>query len=81
MRSLAHNLLLRTDLSYYTEYTSHGLWKPARHLDFLCRKLEAVERGEIKRLIVTMPPRYGKSEVISKSFRPGASASTPTGTS
>ncbi len=68
MKSLAHNTLLRTDLSYYTEYTSHGLWKPARHLDFLCRKLEAVERGEIKRLIVTMPPRHGKSEVISKSF-------------
>lgn len=68
MRSLAHNFLLRTDLSYYTEHTSHGLWKPARHLDFLCRKLEAVERGEIKRLIVTMPPRHGKSELISKSF-------------
>jgi hypothetical protein len=30
--------------------------------------LEAVERGEIKRLMVFMPPRHGKSEVVSKKF-------------
>lgn len=34
----------------------------------LCEKLEAVERGEIKRLIITMPPRHGKSEVATKKF-------------
>ena len=68
MRSLAHNTLLRTDLAYYTEHTSHGTWKPAKHLYLLCRKLEAVERGEIKRRIVTMPPRHGKSEVVSKTY-------------
>lgn len=68
MKSLASNYLARTDLAYYIEYTSHGQWQPADHLDLLCQKLEAVERGEVKRLIVTMPPRGGKSEVISKSF-------------
>lgn len=30
--------------------------------------LEAVERGEIDRLIVTMPPRHGKSEQVSVRF-------------
>jgi len=34
----------------------------------LAQKLEALERGEIKRLIVTMPPRHGKSELISVRF-------------
>lgn len=50
------------------EYTSRGQWQRAKHLDLLCSKLEAVERGEIKRLIITLPPRYGKSEVTSKHF-------------
>ena len=61
-------LLSNVDLAYFLEYTSRGQWKRARHLDLLCRKLEAVERGEIKRLIVTMPPRHGKSEVTTKHF-------------
>lgn len=48
------------------EYDGRGLWQPAPHLELLCRKIEAVERGEITRLMVFLPPRYGKSEVISK---------------
>jgi len=40
----------------------------APHLDQLAAKLEAVERGEIKRLIVVMPPRHGKSELVSIRF-------------
>jgi predicted phage terminase large subunit-like protein len=31
-------------------------------------KLEAVERGEIDRLMIFMPPRHGKSELASKRF-------------
>ena len=31
-------------------------------------KLEAVERGEIKRLMIFCPPRLGKSELVSKRF-------------
>jgi predicted phage terminase large subunit-like protein len=38
------------------------------HLDLLARKLEAVERGEIRRLIVSMPPRHGKSLLASVHF-------------
>lgn len=34
----------------------------------LIEKLEAVERGEVKRLIVTMPPRHGKSLTATKIF-------------
>ncbi|OUJ08216.1 terminase large subunit domain-containing protein, partial [Acetobacter sp. DsW_059] len=38
------------------------------HHRLLCEKLDAVERGEIKRLMVFMPPRHGKSELTSKRF-------------
>jgi predicted phage terminase large subunit-like protein len=37
-------------------------------LERLCNALEAVERGELDRLMVFMPPRHGKSEVCSKKF-------------
>ncbi len=32
----------------------------------ICEKLEAVERGEIKRLMIFSPPRHGKSELVSR---------------
>lgn len=38
------------------------------HHQLLADKLEAVERGEIKRLIVNMPPRAGKSLLVSQYF-------------
>lgn len=38
------------------------------HHDQLAGVLERVQRGEIRRLVVTMPPRYGKSEQVSKQF-------------
>tara|TARA_Y100000310_G_scaffold317685_1_gene370823 strand:+ start:4656 stop:5960 length:1305 start_codon:yes stop_codon:yes gene_type:complete len=43
-------------------------YESAAHLQTIAHKLEAVERGEIKRLIVLAPPRHGKSEIISKRF-------------
>ena len=38
------------------------------HLELLAAKLEAVARGEIKRLMVFMPPRHGKSNLASEIF-------------
>jgi predicted phage terminase large subunit-like protein len=34
----------------------------------IAEKLEAVARGEIKRLMICMPPRHGKSELASRRF-------------
>lgn len=34
----------------------------------VARALEAVERGEIKRLLIEMPPRHGKTEEVSVKF-------------
>ncbi|MGI8406015.1 MAG: phage terminase large subunit, partial [Thermomicrobiales bacterium] len=38
------------------------------HINRLVAALEAVERGEIARLIVTMPPRHSKSLTVSENF-------------
>ena len=38
------------------------------HHDQLAEVLERVQRGEIRRLVVTMPPRCGKSELVSRHF-------------
>jgi predicted phage terminase large subunit-like protein len=35
------------------------------HLDLLCEYLEAVTAGEIRRLVINIPPRYGKSLLVS----------------
>jgi hypothetical protein len=43
-----------------------SLWMPARHLMLLSSKIVDVALGRIPRLIVTMPPRHGKSELISR---------------
>lgn len=43
-------------------------WVPFPHLELLNEKLMAAAAGEINRLIVTMPPRHGKSEMISRFF-------------
>lgn len=40
----------------------------APHHRLIASKLEAVERGEIKRLIISMPPRHGKSMLASEFF-------------
>src|SRR5580693_4118064 len=45
-----------------------ALWPPFElppHLRLLAEHLEAVERGEIDRLMVFMPPRHGKSVLAS----------------
>ena len=52
----------------YMQLVSHGRWKRARHLDLLCKVLEEVERGDVTRLIITMPPRHGKSMTVTESF-------------
>jgi hypothetical protein len=39
---------------------------PGRHIDVICAHLEAVTRGEIRDLLITVPPRHTKSTVVSQ---------------
>jgi predicted phage terminase large subunit-like protein len=43
-------------------------YMPAEHHRLIAEKLEAVERGDILRLIITIPPRHGKTELTSDRF-------------
>jgi predicted phage terminase large subunit-like protein len=51
----------------YAAYQWPG-YKDAHHHRLIARHLEAVERGDIKRLMITMPPRHGKSMLASEFF-------------
>jgi len=60
------------DLAYsrlvaYASYQWPG-YRDAAHHRLIARHLEAVERGEITRLMITMPPRHGKSMLASEFF-------------
>jgi predicted phage terminase large subunit-like protein len=58
----------RRSLAVYHAGQHTGL-KPARHLDqIVVPALEAVERGEIKRLAIALPPGHAKSSVGTLSF-------------
>lgn len=57
----------RSSLIAFTEYTKPD-FRPADHHRWIADALEKVERGEIKRLMLFMPPRHGKSELASRRF-------------
>jgi predicted phage terminase large subunit-like protein len=57
----------RQSLLPFCQYTYKD-YIPALHLVTLAEYLEAIERGDLKRIIVVMPPRHGKSEMISIRF-------------
>ncbi len=50
-------------------YDGQGRWQPARHLDVICETMQEIATGPGgKRVIIQVPPRYGKSQVCSKRF-------------
>jgi len=57
----------RKSLIDFTQYTLPQ-YIEAKHHTLIAQKLEAVERGEIDRLMINMPPRHGKSELASRRF-------------
>lgn len=62
LESLARHSLLAFARASYAGY------KFAPHLDKLAAVLSAVERGDLKRALVTLPPRHGKSFLCSVQF-------------
>lgn len=56
-----------TLLASYAAYQWPG-YQIAPHHRLIAQHLEAVERGEITRLMITMPPRHGKSMLASEYF-------------
>lgn len=67
-QQIARELLRRKDaaenLIAFTEYT-FPRYRTATHHKIIAEQLERVERGEIDRLMLLVPPRHGKSELAS----------------
>ena len=59
--------LAASDLACYAVAT-HPEFDLATHTRAIIDKLEAVERGEIKRPMILCPPRHGKSMLASEIF-------------
>jgi len=57
----------RTSLISFTEYTYPRYQAAAIHHQ-LAEQLERIERGDIDRLMLLVPPRHGKSELASRRF-------------
>lgn len=55
-------------LLYYREKEKKRKLDPNRHLELICRKLEDVFYGRIKRLMINVPPRSLKTEIVSITF-------------
>lgn len=55
----------RESFAAFTSYVNPR-FKFYRHCELLADVLERVVSGEIKRLIIQMPPRHGKSEMVSR---------------
>ena len=66
-QELLDRRIARRSLIKFTEYT-FPQYQTAEHHRLIAEKLEAVERGEIDRLMIFMPPRHGKSELATKRF-------------
>jgi predicted phage terminase large subunit-like protein len=68
-QQIARELLRRKDaaenLIAFTEYT-YPRYRTAQHHRAIAEQLERIERGEVDRLMLLVPPRHGKSELASK---------------
>ena len=60
--ALAHEDLACYSIAQWPQF------ERAAHHELIISKLEAVERGEIKRLMISLPPRHGKSFITSSIF-------------
>src|SRR5215469_13412723 len=65
---LLRRRLARQSLIAFTRYTFFPEYRPAPHHQRIAEVLEAVERGEKRRVMIFMPPRHGKSELASRRF-------------
>ena len=71
--SREYQAILRSDLYAFIHRSALELqpslaFQPNWHIEVMAAKLDAVRRGEIKRLIINIPPRYLKSICASVCF-------------
>ncbi|MCA1697441.1 MAG: phage terminase large subunit [Actinobacteria bacterium] len=64
--SSAERTLARASPAAFAHLVSGGAYLPFDHLVALDEQLTRLAAGEIERLVVSMPPRHGKSETVSR---------------
>lgn len=60
-------LLAQTHLQAFTEFTSDR-WTASGLHRTICEQFDRVERGEIDRLMLLLPPQHGKSHIASRRY-------------
>lgn len=65
LEELARKERARTRFMSFATYLN-PVYDPQWYHRYICEKLEAFCRGEIPRLMIFMPPRHGKSELVSR---------------
>jgi len=75
-RSLFLRQGIRNSFTAYCIYAFKDI-QLSQHHKRIIDKLESVERGDIKRLIITAPPRHSKSLLVSELFPPWAIGRQP----
>ena len=68
LKQAASNVLCRRSYIRYLQRVWHGAYQAAEFHKVICAHLEAVERGEIKKLMINVPPQHGKSWTVSDKF-------------
>jgi len=76
-----YRAILATDFRAFVDYVFRVLrpttpFKPNWHIDAMAHKASQVASGEVKRLIIAVPPRHLKSIIASVALRPGISVIT-----
>ena len=73
LRPNEYESILRSDLTSFVERSFYEInrsteFLPAPYIEVVTTRLEAVRHGDIKRLIIDLPPRLGKSHTTSVAF-------------
>jgi predicted phage terminase large subunit-like protein len=58
----------KKEYSFYLEMVHHGKYIPAKHHFLLCDAVKRICEGKLKKLMIFMPPRHGKSQTITESL-------------
>jgi predicted phage terminase large subunit-like protein len=68
---------MRRFIEVFWKVVEPGIFKGGWHIDCICDHLEACAKGEIRKLIINMPPRHMKSLNLSVFFQPWVWLSDP----
>jgi len=67
-KDLYYKVTARKEYSFYCEVVHYGKYIPVRHHFLLCEAVKRICDGSLKKLMIFMPPRHGKSQTITETL-------------